>query len=66
MSLTACGGGKSDAPAAGTQAAGSEAAGSEAAGAEGDTIKLGVTWAADRDRLQPYGIAVQNGADLAT
>ena len=42
MSLTACGGGKSDAPAAGTQAAGSEAAGSEAAGAEGDTIKLGV------------------------
>ena len=31
MSLTACGGGKSDAPAAGTQAAGSEAAGSEAA-----------------------------------
>ena len=49
MSLTACGGGKSDAPAAGTQAAGSEAAGSEAAGAEGATIKLGV----------------QNGADLA-
>lgn len=64
MSLTACGGGKSDAPAAGTQAAGSEAAGSEAAGAEGDTIKLGVIGPLTGPAAT-YGIAVQNGADLA-
>ena len=62
--LTACGGGKSDAPAAGTQAAGSEAAGSEAAGAEGDTIKLGVIGPLTGPAAT-YGIAVQNGADLA-
>lgn len=64
MSLTACGGGKSDAPAAGTQAAGSETAGSEAAGAEGDTIKLGVIGPLTGPAAT-YGIAVQNGADLA-
>lgn len=63
MSLTACGGG-SDAPAADTKAAGSEAAGSEAAGAEGGTIKLGVIGPLTGPAAT-YGIAVQNGADLA-
>ena len=63
MSLTACGGG-SDAPAADTKAAGSEAAGSEAAGAEGGTIKLGVSGPLTGPAAT-YGIAVQNGADLA-
>lgn len=62
MSLTACGG--SDAPAADTKAAGSEAAGSEAAGAEGGTIKLGVIGPLTGPAAT-YGIAVQNGADLA-
>lgn len=63
MSLTACGGG-SDAPAADTKAAGSEAAGSEAAGTEGGTIKLGVIGPLTGPAAT-YGIAVQNGADLA-
>lgn len=63
MSLTACGGG-GDAPAADTKAAGSEAAGSEAAGAEGGTIKLGVIGPLTGPAAT-YGIAVQNGADLA-
>lgn len=63
MSLTACGGG-SDEPAADTKAAGSEAAGSEAAGAEGGTIKLGVIGPLTGPAAT-YGIAVQNGADLA-
>lgn len=58
MSLTACGGG-SDAPAADTKAAGSEAA-----GAEGGTIKLGVIGPLTGPAAT-YGIAVQNGADLA-
>ncbi|MDO4268920.1 MAG: ABC transporter substrate-binding protein [Eubacteriales bacterium] len=72
-SLTACGGGSAETTAAGSEAAstaaeGSESESTEAAGesaaAEGGTIKLGVIGPLTGPAAA-YGIAVQNGADLA-